>query len=353
MADRSATSQDQGQAYLKQAVQSYQLGLKKTQETQQPGSYAMLQNNLGTVYSDMAQQGNTLDNLRQAIQAYEAALRHRRADTEPLKFAATQNNLGTAYWHLAQYEEPVHNLQKAIEAYSHALCYYQPQQEPASYAMIQNNLGTAYWNLAQQMQQSNQPIPGSETVSCKDWLLLAVDAYRSALHYRTLDTAPAGYAATQNNLGTAYWHLANLCDDADPSHNRYMKLSIQAYEAALEAADQVSYRDQAPVLSFDRYATHNNLGMVYYHLALRLKQSKVAGLSTGLSQSVEENLLTALQHQVRAVQGWQSLPDFYQAAIAQVVQTVRTCYDHGGTGGQDKALGQIPGDLLGEVMAKI
>ncbi|MGA1265530.1 MAG: hypothetical protein ACO331_16750, partial [Prochlorothrix sp.] len=319
MAARSAPSREEVQEYLKQAVQSYNLGLKKTDEAEQPRSYAMLQNNLGTVYSDMAQQGNTLENLRNAIVAYEAALRHRRADTDPLKFAATQNNLGTAYWHLAQYEEPVHNLQQAIEAYGHALRYYQPQQEPSSYAMIQNNLGTAYWNLAQQMQQSSKPILGSENLSCKDWLLLAVDAYRSALHYRTLETAPAGYAATQNNLGTAYWHLANLCDDSDPNHGQYMKLSIQAYEAALEAADQVTYRDQGSILSFDRYATHNNLGMVYYHVALQASRSNSGETVTG--NAVEENLLTALQHQVQAVQGWQSQPEFYAAAIAQVVQT--------------------------------
>ncbi|MEB3162081.1 MAG: tetratricopeptide repeat protein [Prochlorothrix sp.] len=353
MAARSAPSREDGQEYLKQAVQSYNLGLKKTDEAEQPRSYAMLQNNLGTVYSDMAQQGNTLENLRNAIVAYEAALRHRRADTDPLKFAATQNNLGTAYWHLAQYEDPVHNLQQAIEAYDHALRYYQPQQEPSSYAMIQNNLGTAYWNLAQQTQKSNQPILGSENLSCKDWLLLAVDAYRSALHYRTLETAPAGYAATQNNLGTAYWHLANLCDDADPNHGQYMKLSIQAYEAALEAADQVTYRDKASILSFDRSATHNNLGMVYYHVALWASRSKGSETATGTGNAVEENLLTALHHQVQAVQGWQFQPEFYAAAIAQVVQTVRTCYDQGGTSGQNKALGQVPGDLLSVVMAKI
>ena len=353
MAARSPSSGDLAAQYLNQAVQSYQLGLKKTDEGEQPRSYAMLQNNLGTVYSDLAQQGDTLENLRLAITAYTAALRHRRPDTDPLKFAATQNNLGTAYWHLAQHEQPVHNLQAAIVAYGQALHYYQPQQEPTSYAMIQNNLGTAYWNLAQHMQQSKQPLPGSEGVSCKDWLLLAVDAYRSALHYRTLETAPAGYAATQNNLGTAYWHLANLCEDMDPKHGDYMKLSIQAYEAALEAAHQVTYRDRSGILSFDRYATYNNLGMAHFQWATHLHSQGSAFPRHPLDWSAEDHLLAALKNQIRAVQGWQSQPEFYQTALTHAVQTIRCFYDHWGTTGQNKALAQIPGELLSVIMAKI
>jgi hypothetical protein len=62
--------------------------------------------------------------------------------------------------------------------------------------MIQNNLGTAYWNLAQYEQPET-------------WLDRATVAYQDALKYRTPEVAPAASAATQNNLGTAYWHLAD------------------------------------------------------------------------------------------------------------------------------------------------
>ncbi|NJK52767.1 MAG: hypothetical protein HC936_07945 [Leptolyngbyaceae cyanobacterium SU_3_3] len=69
-------------------------------------------------------------------------------------------------------------------------------------------------------------------------MLLAIGAYRIALIYRTLEVAPSAYAATQNNLGTAYWHLANqpsthyeelraICIRRSlPTKNRWLRLII-------------------------------------------------------------------------------------------------------------------------------
>ncbi|MGA0200005.1 MAG: tetratricopeptide repeat protein, partial [Prochlorotrichaceae cyanobacterium] len=349
LASRTPLEGSDAQGYLQQAVQAYQLGLKKIDEQAHPRSYAMLQNNLGTVFSDLAQWGEALPNLEKAVVAYQAALRYRRPDTDPLKFAATQNNLGTAYWHLAQHTDMTENLKQAINAYNQALRYYRPDREPNSYAMIQNNLGTAYWNLSQCNPVDTfglSPAESHTQPDRRDWLLLAVNAYQSALRFRTIDTAAAAYAATQNNLGTAYWHLANLAGDQTATVRSYLKLSIEAYQAALKAADKVNTGDSS-ALSFDRYATHNNLGLILYQSAM-LKDPKDETF-----QPSENQLASALHHHLQALKGWQNIADLYQTALTAVVQTIRTCYEVWGTAGQNRALNQVPGSLLAEVLSKL
>ena len=64
---------------------------------------------------------------------------------------------------------------------------------PADYAATQNNLGTAYQELPTGDRAAN--------------LARAIDCYTQALRFRTAEAAPANYAATQNNLGTAYQEL--------------------------------------------------------------------------------------------------------------------------------------------------
>ena len=386
------------QEYLQQAVQAYQLGLKKIDEAEQPRSYAMLQNNLGTVFSDLAQWTAPLQHLTWAVEAYQAALKYRRPETDPLKFAATQNNLGTAYWHLAQHLDMAENLKQAISAYNQALRYYRPDQEPGSYAMIQNNLGTAYWNLSQCVsEKTGQTLatapssphssthsspsatalesagfhtsgtPGQDSrsqethrqethrqethqASSRDWLLLAVNAYQSALRFRTIDSATAAYASTQNNLGTAYWHLANLAQDQLSTVKSYLKLSIEAYTAALQAANKLDQQGQILSLNFDRFATHNNLGLILYQRAI-LKEESSEGSAETLPS--ENQLASALHHHLQALRGWQAYPDLYQTALNAIVQTIRTCYEYWGTAGQNRALNQVPGALLAQVLGKL
>ncbi|MGB3205678.1 MAG: tetratricopeptide repeat protein, partial [Crinalium sp.] len=183
--------------FLQRSIESYQLALSKI-SGDNPHTCAMILNNLGAVYNDLARYQDTADNLQLSIEAYQAALRYRPAKDDPLKYASTQNNLGTAYWHLAQQvNQPlcVQLLQQAIASYTEALNYYNPKEEPLNWAMIQNNLGTTYWNLAQYEQSTT-------------FLELAIKAYHQALKYRRADLAPSACAATQNNLGTAYWHIA-------------------------------------------------------------------------------------------------------------------------------------------------
>ncbi|HEY9804939.1 MAG TPA: hypothetical protein V6D04_00105, partial [Candidatus Obscuribacterales bacterium] len=320
MLSRFPANPEQRLPYLEQGIAAYHLALSHVDAAQQPQSYAMIQNNLGAAFADLARYREPIENLQSSIAAYELALRYRQPAAEPLKYASTQNNLGTAYWHLAQHHQPALNLKQAIVAYTESLGFYNPEQEPLPYAMIQNNLGTAYWNLA----QHEQP---------EEFLNLAISCYRIALIYRTADVNPAAYAATQNNLGTAYWHLANYSKGQPEAYSAALKSAIAAYETALNTVEQLNQtaNGAAAKLTFDVFATHNNLGLAHYQVATdQVEAIPVPARSAHLE--------AALRHHLQALQGWQQQPDFYQTALGYVLQTVRAFYSECGLPGQNLAL---------------
>ena len=348
MLSRCQDINEPGQQYLEQAIAAYQQALDRLDADTPAQSHAMIQNNLGSAYGDLARQGDTPQNLQKSIQAYQAALQYQPTDQETDRYAATQNNLGTAYWNLAQYEQPIDHLQRAIDAYNEALRYYDPAEEPLHFAMIQNNLGTAYWNLAQCDAKATGQ--GDEQLDTRpeDFLQLAIGAYRVALIYRTQAIAPAAYAATQNNLGTAYWHLANQSSTSDDDYLDYLQLAIAAYREAISTTRYLTITgtSQAPVLNFDICATHNNLGLACYHFGSAAKAD--------LDVAHRANYLeAALHHHIEAFNGWAHSPDLLPAVTSYMAQTVKAFYEYCGIKGQTQALSQIPPSLLPTIMKQL
>ncbi|MBD2081818.1 hypothetical protein [Leptolyngbya sp. FACHB-17] len=327
---------------LEKALKAYQFALDRTNPEIQPQTYAMIQNNLGSVYSDLASQQSPEENLRAAVLAYQASIQYRSFETDPARYAATQNNLGTAFWNLAQHQSPMLNLQAAVDAYNEALRYYTSEQEPLHYAMLQNNLGTAYWNLSR-CEQAVQGLAKAE-----EFLQLAIGAYRVALIYRTLEAAPLAYAATQNNLGTAYWHLASQESTQNEERSIYLLCAIDAYQEALGAVQYLAAAstDHAPPLSFDISATHHHIGLAYYQTAIDTQCELELAERTKF-------LHHALRHQVYAAQGWGTHPDFQSSAIAQFSQIVKAIYEREGIQGQTQALSQLPPAFLPQVMRQL
>ena len=268
-----------------------------------------------------------------SIRAYEEALRYRSAESEPIKYASTQNNLGTAHWNLAQHQSPVLHLREAIAAYAEALSYYDTKSEPLNWAMIQNNLGTAYWNLAQYEQPET-------------WLHLATLAYQDALQHRTPEVAPAACAATLNNLGTAYWHLGDRSQDEPEQKAEYLHKCIAAYESAIELTKQLSQNTPPVPVNFDVFSTHNNLGLAHYQLATEPKLSLA-------KESKLSHLETALHQHVQACTGVAVQSDSYQSALSYIVKTIRAIYHEAGIPGQNRALSNIPGQLLPEILPRL
>ncbi|MBF2014916.1 MAG: tetratricopeptide repeat protein [Rivularia sp. T60_A2020_040] len=326
---RTPPNSQEGQAYIEQGIEFYELALKLISAETHAETYARVQNNLGTAYGDLARFHNPDQNWQNAVTAYTEALGFRTAEMEPLKYAACQNNLGTAYWHLAQYNQPVPNLKQAVIAYNHALVYYNSEQEPLKYGMIQNNIGTAYWNLAQYEQPAEN-------------LQLAINAYNEALKYRTPANVPTACAATQNNLGTAYWHLANQPQTDKEGKLKYLKMCIEAYDEALALAHSLT----GVSLSFDVFATHNNLGLANYQLATDKFFTEDKSIR---SQYLEK----ALENHLQALAGINEDSVSYQSTITYMVKTIRGFHDELGIQGQNLALSKVPGQLLPEILPKL
>ncbi|AFZ26690.1 hypothetical protein Cylst_4620 [Cylindrospermum stagnale PCC 7417] len=326
---RTPANSEEGQTYIEQGIEFYQLALKLISPQAQPETYARVQNNLGTAYGDLARFSHPVENWEQAVVAYGEALRYRTAEMDSLKYAACQNNLGTAYWHLGQYNEPVIHLKKAIAAYNLALVYYNPDEEPLKYGMIQNNIGTAYWNLAQYEQPEEN-------------LQLAIYVYSEALKYRTPANVPSAYAATQNNLGTAYWHIANLSQATKEDRQNFLQLCITAYEEAVLLAQTLS----GIPLSFDLFATYNNLGLAHYQLV-------TDKYFNGNKKALSKHLEAALDNHLQALNGLSEQPEAYQATFTYVIKTIRTFHNELGIQGQNLALSKVPGHLLPEILPKL
>lgn len=354
MMSRQSPGSELALPFLEHGLAAYQFALVKTNPEERPQTIAMIQNNLGSAYGDLARYRDPAETLQQSVQAYEQALHYRTAEDDPSRYAATQNNLGTAYWNLAQHQQPVLRLKQAIAAYTEALRYYSQERDSLHYAMIQNNLGTTYWNLAQHVQPASKSSSnGASNGASREpgaavLLQQAVEAYQSALRYRTLEVSPPAHAATQNNLGTAYWHLAMLPETLLSDRVEYLQQAVAAYKAALSAVQRLKLADsgQPPALTFDIFATHNNLGLAYYHLAM----DKHTRPSDDQRSSYLES---ALQYHLLALQGWEQQPDFYQTAFSYVLQTVRAFYSEFGMKGQNLALSKIPATLLPELMKRL
>jgi tetratricopeptide (TPR) repeat protein len=325
---------------LQSAIEHYQKAIFQTDEFQESARYAMLQNNLGATWGELSQQFDPEAHLPHAIAAYTASLRHRPLETFPQQHASTQNNLGTAYWTLAQYQDPLQNLLKAIECYDVALQHYTADEHAMPHAMIQNNLGTTYWNLS---QCENLAQVTRET--SQDLLIRAIESYQIALVHRTPEAAPSGYAATENNLGTAYWHLSNN-DYTDPaSVPDLLDLSITSYHNCLTMVEQL-IQDDVPQFSFDPYSTHHNLGAAYYRAVTH-------GKSALTIDQQKESLNYALTHHIVAWQGWQDQPEYAGAAIDGMAQALRATQERFGTQLQAKLLSKIPPQILAQVMPQV
>jgi len=337
---RHLESAEQRQAALEQSIAVYQQALQLLRPETQPQTYAMIHNNLGAAYADLATYDNTAETLQTAITAYEAALKYRGADIDPDRYAATQNNLGSVYWNLAQHQQPLHHLTQAIAAYQKALQYYTPEQEPLKHAMIQNNLGTTYWNLAQCQQLITAQKQIGHPDLCQPLLENAIAAYRTALLYRTPEANPAACAATCNNLGAAYWHLSMLETTAAPEQFKYLQFASQAYTQALKLAINLETNDNLPP-GFDFISICNNLGLTFYHLA---QQPQVE------SGKQLQLLMKALTYHGQAMQQAEPSSKAYELTFNYIIQSLRACYNAAGLQGQNQALSQIPAGLLSDVM---
>ena len=330
---RQDTDRNQKQAHLEKSIEYYQQALAVLGDPPEPDFYAMVQNNLGAVYSDLAYaQGNTAP-LHQAVTAYEAALQHRSPEADTLRYVSTQNNLGTVYWHLAQQENAPQHLQGAISCYESALSYLSKTDEPNNWAMMQNNLGTAYLNLSQHQ----------DPVSC---LQVAIAAYHAALEFRTPETNPVGCASTHNNLGTSYWQFSVYINDDGEQWQSILEKAITSYEVALSLYHLLNQEQPAITVDFDVLETLNNKGLIHYQLATEI----ISPLET---DEKIQHLQTAIKSHSLSLSKQTEATPLYEDSLSYLIGGVRALYEQGGIVAQNQALSQVPSSLLPKILPRL
>jgi len=245
----------------KDALEIYIDLLEKVSEKNYPEHYAHIKSKEGRCYLNLVLMGeNQEDNIKKAILAFEDALKIYTDEEYPFDYGNIQNDIGNSYYILAEIRNREDNLEKAILAFEKALKVYRNKrlvqtidigegiklgiykvEEYVNYAGVQVGLGNAYSSLAEVRDKKNN-------------LEKAIDAYKYALDVYTIDKHPSEYAAAQNNLGIAYFTIAEF-QDIWGKLNSTQK-AILAIEEALKVYtvenDSLRYAD-----------AKNNLGLAY------------------------------------------------------------------------------------------
>jgi tetratricopeptide (TPR) repeat protein len=265
-------------ACLKRAVSCWEEALSHYSISSAPQDYVCIQEGLGRTYRKLAEMEKRKDNAARAARACQKALALCSEEDCATQYAGLMADLGSSYLMLAQAEGRRDNCRRAIESYRKAMQVYTAMSYPQQYASMQNNLAIAYLSLADlDEEQGGTAIQarggadgGSETgaegreegglriaseglgESRADYCLLAVAACKEALIYRTAEQYPLAYAATENNLGNAYFALSEEGGAASDS----LREAHDAFSRAL----QVYSKEKHP----RQYATtQNNLANVY------------------------------------------------------------------------------------------
>lgn len=136
--------------FLMNAIESFKEALAAYKIEEHPFEYASIYNNLGNVYEDLAKVVDEKKNLLNAAHAYQEALKifniAERSEEErlPVEYANIQQNVGEVYSRLAQIEGDRENISRAIESFNNALKVYTKNNHPKKYAIIQTQIGRVH-----------------------------------------------------------------------------------------------------------------------------------------------------------------------------------------------------------------
>lgn len=260
--------------WLRSAVACWEEALSHYSLSSSPQDYLSIQEGLGRSYRKLAEMENREDNALKAARACQEALGLLSKEDSPLQFAALMADLAGSHLTLAQAEDRSNNCKKAISAYREALLVYTADCHPQQYAAMQNNLAVAYLSLAEEGAGRDEESAEEKAESRAEYCRLAIAACKEALIYRTAKEYPLAYAATENNLGNAYFALTDDDEREDGPEDKIddkkedeRAENWQKAHDAFSTALQIYSKEKHP----RQYATtENNLANLY--LAWRGKE---------------------------------------------------------------------------------
>jgi tetratricopeptide (TPR) repeat protein len=149
-------------------------------------------------------------------------------------WAREEYNQGNAWCELPEDEYP-EKWEQAIKNYENALRIRTKDKNPLRYAATLQNLGTAY----------RQITTGDKTAN----VLMATDCYRRALQVYDLSSFPVQYAALHNNFGNAYLSLAITNEDV---RIRCAQHALEHLDRALRVRTRAEYPADFAVTQYNR-----------------------------------------------------------------------------------------------------
>ncbi|MCL6589306.1 MAG: tetratricopeptide repeat protein [Firmicutes bacterium] len=301
-----------------QALNAYQEALKVYNPDTFPIQYGLIQGYLGAVQATLSEEG-----LRNSIIAFKNALKiHEKCLTEAIephdsqfmsRYVPTLQNLGAAYLKLAGIEDPLKNYQLAIQTFQEVLRFSGGVFPPLPLIIANAGPVTATQTGGQNLPRDANSGPAQTLGSARHYLGLAhlkladlaagpalalenleqaILYFQEALQLRTLEVNPIGYAATQAQLGHAFFKSAlieNLqanCEEAIRAYQAALK--VFQLEPAPEENGQAAYV-MAEIEDLPRAGAEvlHHLGLVYQLLAK--ESSKQAHLEASI-RCLEEAL---------------------------------------------------------------
>ncbi len=225
---------DEGSDFLAQAQTEFELALPVLNRLGLAEETAEAEMNLGLVLQTLA--GLHRVPITESIAAYQRALKvFTRADY-PTEYAILHNNLATVYMSIPMSDERSKMREAlAVQSFQEALKVISLIDQPSEYAMLQNNLGNALQYVSTSHAVENN--------------LRALEAYDEALKVRTAEDTPYEYANTICNRANC---LCNLPDDIaqpDKGNRNRLREARDFYREAHEIFKQ--FGDLAKVQMID------------------------------------------------------------------------------------------------------
>ncbi len=188
---------------------------------------------LGNTYAT-ARQMPRKDRLQAALDCHRAAASMYQGRNQLDDWAREEYNLGNIWCEMPDEEFPG-KWQQAIQHYELALQVRTRDKHPICYAATLQNLGTAYRRLP----------TGNKVVNA----MKAARCYRRALEVYDRTSFPAQYAALRNNLGNAYLSLAMI--DAR-IRRRCARHALEHLDRALDVRTRAEYPVDYAVTQYNR-----------------------------------------------------------------------------------------------------
>lgn len=200
---------------IEKAVAAAEAALEIWTRNPYPGEWANLKSLLGSLYARRAK-GDRQQNVRAAVESYENALQVWRRESTPNEWSRDKVGLATARLAL-QGGKPDEFARQSIAELEEALQVISRESSPGEWGRVHNVLGAAWHALAPNRERLEK----------------SLEHFRAALEVRKPETNPLEASRTLTNMGNVYRELSPLSEEPE----RYLRLSLQAYDAAARALE--------------------------------------------------------------------------------------------------------------------